>query len=418
MRNRVKTRVRHLSILLLTAILTAAAYSHGDEIRDSLDQALATYETNLADIESEVEQGFAELFDTYADRGELEKAKELESHADRFRTEGLVPDIAMLRSIREKAKAKFDKASRELRTAYRTTIAAYTRARDLRAAEEVDKSLKEFDQQQGAGRLQFPRADKKPPAIRPKPKAPEPQGIKANAVAPNALPANRRRADQPRQTRAEAGGAVANNRGPSQKLQALINSGTERDVLSNGLASTDAKSSAMLDLYYRILEQYPPQGWTFGDCEHLGNLSISAYAGCKILVCPCSLTLERGLVGCQVSGLGAAPSEIHYYADADGGLIKDSTPRESTAAMVCSRFRVLWLASSGSPEEFISRTRSLQGAAVTRSVDQNFTVDELKVWLSSIGCDNRDKVSAAIQKLRKAGIDFTALLQFAAGEGL
>ena len=392
------------------ASLVASSFASGDDIRASLDEALVAYDAQVADIEREAEKGFADLLNDFADRGDLERAKEIEAHADRFLTEAVLSDVPILRAIREKAKAKFVKANRDLRTAYRAAVAAYTRERNFPAAEEVSKSLREFESQQRDGRLVFPRAEKRL-GVR-GPEAHNGSGGGGTAGGPQQPKPALAGARQGRAPPAKkAGASAAKVREPSDKLKEIIDSGDERDVLSDRLATAEAKSQAMSVLYDRILKKYPPKEWTFGDCTFLGDLSVESYAGCKSLRVPYAIKLVDRDVECAFAGYERDPADVYYYTADDGG-IRDNTPREPTGTMVRSRFYVLWLVSSVTPAEFVSRTKELQGIVDMRSIDCNLSQDEFKTWLSHIRCENLEEIKQALGDLKRAGVSFTAIRRF------
>lgn len=118
----------------------------GVQVQQDLNEAISDYEKAVGAIETDVQAQLAELFDRFADGGELEKAQEVAKHKESFATEGLLSDVPMLKTIREKAKVRFTKANLDLRNAYQRAIAEFTRARDLRSANETKRSFQEFQQ--------------------------------------------------------------------------------------------------------------------------------------------------------------------------------------------------------------------------------------------------------------------------------
>jgi Skp family chaperone for outer membrane proteins len=389
----------HASLFLMLATCLSASIGHGDELRDTLDSAIKDYEADLAAIEREVDQSLSELFDLYADKGDLDKAKKIESLADTFRAEAVLPDDPLVRAIREKAKIGFERANRAVRTAYREAVVAYTKARNLRAADDVRRSLEEFNRTTSEERLLFPKAEKRKAAS---PKSP-PQASKP----PSAPPGQKQPHKLPGKSPIE----------PSKELLAAINAGPEREILGNALASLSDKEHAIWLLYGRVTKTFPARSWTLDDVDYLSSVTIAYHPNCKVLVCPDELTLRDGELEVTFVECGEAPSEPHYHPS-EPGAFDLMGPNEPTATHVYSRFRVAWLVASPSVEDFLLRVKALKGRADLRSIDLNFGDEDFKVWLNLIGCKNREEIEAVLNKLRDAGVAFTAVKTFAQRAGL
>jgi hypothetical protein len=395
---------------IVANILLAASVTAGNEIQEQLDAAIRDYEKAIEAIEGDAKNQLQELFDRFADNGDLEKAQETAALKDRFVTEGILPDVPSLKVIREKAKARYSKANVSLRTAYRKAIAEFTRIRDLRSAEETKRSLQEFESETQPDRLQFPRAAKK------RKKDPEP-GQAANNM-PDAGLQNQPVRDTPPRSR-----PVPNAKSvkaphalkPNEDLLAAINNGPERDVLRDRLATSQQKQSALLSLVDRVETEYPVLNWSYADCEYLSSFVISESPRTNSLIWP-SIEFRDSMPRCTY-GVNQVMVDVWFYTD-EGGQITDATPREPTITMARSRWLVAWLLASDSPEEFVQRTQVLLRTNELRSVNYNLTVDEFKGWIASLGCDNREDVTKVVDKLRRAQVPLAAMAKFVTQEGL
>ena len=168
--------------LLLFAAL--APLASADEIQGRLNTATERYEQAIAAIELEVSEYFSELIDEYQRRGDFEKTVATQELHDKFIAEGVLPDVAALRSIRQKTKLQFSQADRDFRTACRRALKEYTKAKDLRAAHEVQRSLKDFDESRRNSAVVFPRANKPLPDPAGGPEAAHEPGVAANEDQP------------------------------------------------------------------------------------------------------------------------------------------------------------------------------------------------------------------------------------------
>jgi hypothetical protein len=389
----------------------ATGVAAGDEVRQKLDEAVEEYGRAVAAIEDDVQKQLGEVFDRYADSGDLEKAQEVAALRNTFATEGLLPDTPLLRTIREKAKVRFSKANSDLRSAYRAAITSYTRDRDLRAAAEIKRLLQEFEKENGPDVLQFPRAERKKSKQREQQQqAPveasenKPEPPPGSTAAAGSFP----RSTQPGRTNTRTARAQANKEsGPSEELLAVINKGPERDVLSDRLATTDAKSSAMLHLLDRIFEEYPVSKRSYADCDYISALPIKEHkrTGGMPLLTPTGV--KNGKITWQSNQWhdGVGPSDLYDEEQSYGGLFRGNV-------------MIMWLLSADSADEFVRRTQTLFQNNELPAVNRILSTQEFKLWLSALGCDNQQDVTEVIGHLRKARVPLDAVAKFAADEGL
>lgn len=140
-------------------LLAFCAAVEADEIRDALNAATIKFDRDVASIQADVVKYLDEKLLAHQEQGDLDKTLEIQSLKDSFLTEGVLPDVPALRSYRQKVKNRFAQATRDYRIAFVRAIEAYTRGKDLRAAQEVKASLEEFDAAQEEAVIKFPQAD-------------------------------------------------------------------------------------------------------------------------------------------------------------------------------------------------------------------------------------------------------------------
>lgn len=146
--------------LVIFATLLGHQVVVADEIRDALNEATSRYKESIEEIEAEVVKNLGELINTYQQRGDLDKTLEFQAIEEKFAREGILPDSAALRTIRQKAKLRFSRANSDYRKAFRKAIEAYTRSKDVNAALEIKESLSAFEKSQDEALLIFPRANR------------------------------------------------------------------------------------------------------------------------------------------------------------------------------------------------------------------------------------------------------------------
>jgi len=394
--------------LIAVSSILASSLEVGDEVQDRLDTAIAEYESVLAKLESDVQDQLGDLFDRYADDGELEKTQKVATLRETFATEGLLPDIPLLRTIREKARVRFSKANLQLRTAYKKAIAEYTRARDLRAAEEAKKALQEFEKDSGPDRIQFPRAERKKPKQQDRPAAElNPPLILRPPLRSNAADGPAPDSTQPETGPNSAPPKSGKDSEPSEALLAVINKGPERDVLSDRLATTHAKGVAMWELLQRVCREYKVSQWTYADCDYFSALPRNENHRTGGMPMLRATGVEHGKIVWRFHQWNHNTTHSAPYGRG-----------ESFGSMIRGRCMAMWLLSAESAEEFIHRTQKLGQTNDLTSVNANLSVDEIKLWLSALGCDNRQEVAQVIGQIQKANVPLDAIAKFAADEGL
>lgn len=394
---------------IAASAVLAMSVAVGDEVQERLDAAIAEYESVLAQLESDVQDQLGDLFERYANDGDLEKAQAVATLRETFATEGLLPDIPLLRTIREKARVRFSKANLDLRTAYKKAIADYTRARDLRAAEEARKTLQEFEKENGPDRIQFPRAERKKAAQRQQQQAVQ---VQASGSIPGPPPgstaagASSPRSTQPGRTSPSTAKAQVKKPEPSEELLAVINRGPERDVLSDRLASQTDKSLSAQALVRRVSREHPPSKMHYGDCYYLCSILCDVQASIGTAIVP--KTSRASVAGIQW-GFLISGKPVEQITD---------TEKIRFENRVLNQFLVLWLIGASDTEEFIRRADFLSRTSQLPEVSQAFKEDDLKVWLAALGCGTLDEVAEVIGQLKQAQVDLKAVIDFADREGL
>lgn len=400
---------------LLAAGLAATAQVRQDvseQVQEDLDAAIGDYEKAVSAIEADVQSQLADLFDRYADDGELEKAQEVAKHRESFATGGLLADVPMLKTIREKARVRFTKANLDLRNAYRRAIAEFTRARDLRSAAETKRSFHEFEQGTQPDRLQFPRAAKED-------KKKDSGKREQQNIGEVVVPESPQDAAKPVPVRGpsqsggegKADGQPAAKAPPSRSggLAGLLGQGRERAMLVDRLATTKEKHDAVWSLMSRASKDYPMTELTYEDCLLLASISFDGYAGTGDTLWFAN-TPTLGSKGLGWSSSATSPIEnVDRVGRIDGLSWRDHAR---------SRFVILWLMASADPGEFVRRVEFLRQANELASVSLAFSEDDLKVWLAYVGCTNRERVSEVISRLQQAGVSLAAVSRFAEKEGL
>lgn len=144
--------------LLVSSLLFFSITADADEIHEQLNAAGDAYQKEVAAIEADVVQYFDAKISEYQDQGDLDKTLATQQLKETFLTEGVLPAVPALGSYRQKVKLRFDQATRDYRMAHVRAIESYTRARDVRAAQEVKRALEDFNAAQDEAVLRFPRA--------------------------------------------------------------------------------------------------------------------------------------------------------------------------------------------------------------------------------------------------------------------
>lgn len=148
-----------LRLLAAPLVLAFLLPAQADEVRESLAAAAMKYEQDIASIQADVVRYYDQKIAECQQQGDLDKTLETQALKDTFVSEGVLPDVPSIRSYRQKVKSRFGQATRDYRIAYVRAIEAYTRGKDLRAAQQVKASLEEFDASQEEAVIRFPPSE-------------------------------------------------------------------------------------------------------------------------------------------------------------------------------------------------------------------------------------------------------------------
>jgi hypothetical protein len=397
----------------------AMSLAVGDEVQDRLDAAIAEHGTVLAAIETDVQEQLDDLFNRLSASGDEGKAEAVAGFREKFAVDGILPDEPLLRTIRQKAKSRFLKATQDRRAAYRKAIAEYSRAGDANSADETKRALQEFEREISQSPMSFRASNQGRPNDRELTGSVSENNSNTDESAPkvaseggNATPA----IDSPAGSAARRKAIKPPKPGPSEELVAVIKSGRELDVLRDHLATTDQKAEAVISVFSRISDEYPPAKWTYADCGYLSDFVIREYPNTETIVYPDRFRYgDEGLEWGPVSSRGDFTGGLYVNVSSP---IHTDTPIEPFGRYVRSRHLIAWLAISDGPKTLIQRAEFLRQTNDLTSVNLNFTDDDFKAWLGCVGCKDPEALKQVIQELKRAKLPLEAAARFAKNNGL
>ena len=360
--------------------------AHAEEVARLINEAHSRYEQSIEQIEQEAITRLDELIERYSDEGNLQKVLELRSQRTKLLEDRAWPESTLFRTMREKIRSSRLRAKRELANAYEDAIANLTKERRYDDAVALRKELDELTEIQATfdfrseepGKKKSPEDDEPNPADKPKPQ----NSAKATAATP----------PKPK--------PGASNLNPIDFAGAAANgdlagafSAAEANTPFDSVTATSRERREILSTIVRdFYRQWPPRVWTAQQFEDFVEFFATA-----------SAKADRS--ACSLPGVSLDASTGGGVADSLSGRSSGHDTREF--ALVHPAFQ--WLMSSPTPEEFVSRVRYLRAKNHWLRISAAVSVEDLKLWLRSVGCTDAEEVKTLLDGFVQAKVTLGAV---------
>jgi hypothetical protein len=373
------TALRSWPVVVLCALCGFAAV-HAEEVAELLNEAHERYEQSVEQIEQEAITRLDELIDRYSDEGNLQKVLELRTQKTKLLEDRAWPESVVFRTMREKIRSSRVRAKRELANAYEEAIAALTKERRYDDAVALREELDELTKIQAAFdfRSEEPGKNKSAKEEDPKP-VEKPQARNATKAKSGTAPKSVK---------------AAANKPSSIDLAAALVAAAAKSPLDSVTATSEQKKEGLKIIVKDLYTQLPPRRWTaqqFDDFIEFFSAASAKVDGKSSYLPNVAPDASTGLWEITSTGRGVSGAE-------------DSVKRFAVAYPAMQ-----WLVSSPAPDDFVSRAMHLQANEYWPAVNSEFDVDDLKMWLKSVGCTDAAGFKAVLEELGRADVRLAAI---------
>jgi hypothetical protein len=350
------------------------------DVAERLNEAHERYEQSIEQIEQDAITRLDELIDRYSDEGNLQKVLELRAQKAKLLEDRAWPESIIFRTMREKIRSSRVRAKRELANAYEEAIAALTKERRYDDAVALRAELDELTKIQAAFDFRSEEPNRKKPA---KEDDLEP------AEKPQAKNVAKAKVDTPPKPLAAAASKPSNI-----DLAAALVAATAKTPLDSVTATSEEKKEILNKIVKDLYTQWPPRRWTAQQFDDF--VAFFAAASAKVDTKSCMLPqvapdASTGVWAITSEGRGVSGSVDSVQKFAVGYPGKQ------------------WIVSSPTPDEFVSRATHLQAKEYWPAVNKELEVDDLKLWLKSVGCMDAKGFKAVLEELGQADVRLAAL---------
>jgi len=354
--------------------------AHAEEVAELLNEAHERYEQSVEQIEQEAITRLDELIERYSDEGNLQKVLELRTQKTKLLEDRAWPESIVFRTMREKIRSSRVRAKRELANAYEEAIAALTKERRYDDAVALRAELDELTKIQAAFDFRSEEPNRKKPAKEDDLEPAEKPQAKNVAKAKPGTP--------PKPLKAAA------SKPSNIDLAAALVAATAKTPLDSVTATSEEKKEILNKIVKDLYTQLPPRRWTTQQFDDF--VAFFAAASAKV-----------DTKSCMLPQVAPDASTGVWAITSEGRGVSGSV--DSVQKFAVGYPGMQWLVSSPTAEDFVSRATHLQAKEYWPAVNKELEVDDLKLWLKSVGCMDAKGFKAVLEELGQADVRLAAL---------